>query len=194
MSDDPLARFKAWYAEARGRPEIKDASAFALATADKSGRPAVRMVLLKDCDARGFVFYTNLTSPKASDLVANPRAALCFHWAPLGLQVRIEGSVTPVSAEEADAYFATRPRLSQLGAWASRQSQPMPHRHALATELAKITVRHPLGAPPRPPHWSGFRVAPARYEFWREGAFRHHTRELFQRAPDDRWAHAWLFP
>jgi pyridoxamine 5'-phosphate oxidase len=193
MDADPLIRFDEWYAEARRCTAIQDASALALATADETGRPSVRMVLLKAHDARGFVFYTNLTSPKATDLVGNPWAALCFYWAPLAMQVRIEGKVTPVDAAEADGYFATRARLSQLGAWASRQSQPMPHRHALAMEVTKAAARFPLGAVPRPPHWSGFRVAPERYEFWREGAFRHHTRECFHRS-ENGWNHEWLFP
>jgi pyridoxamine 5'-phosphate oxidase len=193
MSPLPLQLFETWYAEARKHPEIADASAMALATADKTGRPAVRMVLLKQHDARGFVFFTHLTSPKARDLGENARAALCFHWQPLGRQVRIDGPVTRVTDAEADAYFATRPRLSQLGAWASRQSYPMGHRYALEAGVAWAGAQYGAGAVPRPPHWSGFRLAPEHMEFWREGAFRHHERGLYTRT-DAGWEHEWLYP
>ncbi len=195
MQTPPLQLFSNWFTEAKGCVEIADASAMALATADAGGRPSVRMVLLKQFDEQGFVFYTNLESPKACDLAGNPRAALCFHWAPLGRQVRVEGTVTAVEAVEADAYFATRPRLSQLGAWASRQSRAMGHRYALEAAVAWAGARYGSGAVPRPPHWSGFRVVPLRMEFWREGAFRHHERAVYLRTGHGgEWAHEWLYP
>ena len=165
----------------------------ALATADTGGRPAVRMVLLKHADERGFVFYTNLESPKAADLRNNPRAALCFHWPVLERQVRIDGRVGPVSDAEADAYFATRPRLSQLGAWASRQTQPIAGRFVLEQTVAAAALRFPLGAVPRPPYWSGYRVTPEVIEFWHQRPFRHHDRQRFTREGEG-WRHEWLFP
>ena len=189
---DPIAFFQEWFADARNR-EKSDPTAMSLATADPSGRPAVRMVLLKQVDDRGFVFYTNLESPKAVDLRNNPRAALCFHWAVLERQVRIEGRVGPVSDAEADAYFATRPRLSQLGAWASRQTQPIAGRFVLEQAVAAAVLRFPLGAVPRPPYWSGYRVTPEVIEFWHERPFRHHDRQRFTREGDG-WRHEWLFP
>ena len=195
MQTPPLQLFANWFSEAKGHRDVADASAMALATADAGGRPSVRMVLLKQFDERGFVFYTNLESPKARDLAENARAALCFHWAPLARQVRVEGAVTPVEAKEADEYFATRPRLSQLGAWASRQSRPIGHRYALEAAVAWAAAQYGAGEVPRPPHWSGFRVAPERMEFWREGAFRHHERSVYVRAePGGEWAQEWVFP
>jgi pyridoxamine 5'-phosphate oxidase len=193
MTDDPSALFEEWFAEAGKHPEVGDATAMALATADRSGRPAVRMVLLKGVDARGFVFFTNLTSPKARDLDANPQAELCFHWAPLAKQVRVRGRVEPTSATEADAYFATRPRLSQLGAWASVQSAAMPHRFALETAVASAALRFGAGPVPRPPHWSGYRLVPSGMEFWIGRPFRHHERRLFTRT-NKGWDMQWLFP
>jgi len=189
---DPIAFFQEWFADARNR-EKSDPTAMSLATADPSGRPAVRMVLLKQVDDRGFVFYTNLESPKAVDLRNNPRAALCFHWAVLERQVRIEGRVGPVSDAEADAYFATRPRLSQLGAWASRQTQPIAGRFVLEQAVAAAVLRFPLGAVPRPPYWSGYRVTPEVIEFWHQRPFRHHDRQRFTRE-GEAWRHEWLFP
>lgn len=193
MNDDPFALFGEWYRDAQRHEKIADASAMALATADAAGRPAVRMVLLKGWDARGFVFYTNLQSPKAQDLAVNPRAELCFHWAPLTRQVRVHGAVEPTTPEEADAYFATRPRLSQLGAWASAQSTPLPHRLALQTAVAAATMRFGVGVVPRPPHWSGYRVVPESIEFWTERPFRHHDRQRFTRGADG-WTAQGLFP
>jgi pyridoxamine 5'-phosphate oxidase len=191
-AQDPIAFFQEWLADARAR-EKSDSTAMALATADPQGRPAVRMVLLKHVDERGFVFYTNLESPKADDLRDNPRAALCFHWAVLERQVRIAGRVGPVSAAEADAYFATRPRLSQLGAWASRQTQPIAGRFVLEQAVAVAALRFPVGVVPRPPYWSGYRVTPEVIEFWHERPFRHHDRQRFTREGEG-WRHEWLFP
>jgi len=193
MDTGPLQRFEAWYAEANRHPEIKDASAMALATADLEGRPGVRMVLLKQHDERGLVFFTNLTSPKARDLAQNARAALCFYWAPLGRQLRIEGRVSPVGEAEAAAYFETRPRLSQLGAWASQQSAPMAHRFALEAAVAGVALKYGVGKVPRPPHWSGYRLVPECMEFWEEGAFRHHHRVLYRKT-ESGWTETYLFP
>ena len=193
MSEDPITLFKEWLAEARGNPAIADASAMALATADRSGRPAVRMVLLKAVDERGLVFYTNLTSPKARDLNENPQAELCFYWPPLGKQVRVSGAVESVTTREADAYFATRSRLSQLGAWASTQSAPMVHRFELQSAVMAAALRFGTGTVTRPPHWSGYRVVPQHFEFWSERPFRHHERALFTRV-GLRWERQWLFP
>lgn len=189
---DPMRLFQEWLAEARDR-EPDDPTAMALATADATGRPAVRMVLLKQADARGFVFYTNLGSPKSEDLRANPRAELCFHWARLERQVRIFGAVEPVGEEEADAYFASRPRLSQLGAWASRQTKPMNGRYELEQAVAGAALRFGAGLVPRPQFWSGFRVVPAQIEFWHQRPFRHHDRQRFTRIGAT-WHHEWLFP
>lgn len=151
------------------------------------------MVLLKSFDVQGFVFYTNLNSPKAKDLYTNPRASLCLHWAKLERQVRITGRVEPVSEAQADDYFATRPRLSQLGAWASRQSEPMSGRFELEQAVAAATLRFHVGKVPRPPHWSGLRVVPDRMEFWQQRPFRHHDRQVFVRAAAG-WQQQWLFP
>lgn len=189
---DPIAQFHAWFADARAA-EPQDPTAMSVATVGADGRPAVRMVLLKHADERGFVFYTNLTSPKSTALRANPFAALCFHWPKLERQVRISGSVEPATAEEADAYFATRPRLSQLGAWASRQSQPMAGRFELEREIVVAAARFVVGAVPRPPQWSGWRVIPDEIEFWQQRAFRHHDRQRFTR-DGATWRDAWLFP
>lgn len=151
------------------------------------------MVLLKSCDERGFVFYTNIQSAKGRALDANPQAELCFYWAPLGRQVRVNGAVERVSDIEVDAYFATRPRLSQMGAWASEQSAPMPSRFALPPRVAAMVLKFGAAAVPRPPQWSGFRLVPNEMEFWREGLFRHHERRLFTRTSSG-WDEKWLFP
>jgi len=189
---DPIALFHEWFADAR-KAEPCDPTAMSVATADATGRPSVRMVLLKHADERGFVFYTNLESPKSADLRANPRAALCLHWPKLERQVRIDGRAEPVSEAEADAYFATRPRLSQLGAWASRQSRPMAGRFMLEQAVAATALRFPLGAVPRPPFWSGWRVVPECIEFWHQRPFRHHDRQRFTRDGGS-WHMVWLFP
>ncbi len=189
---DLLERFRTWQDEARRAGE-KDPTAMSLATVTPDGGPAVRIVLLKHADERGFVFYTNLESDKAADLRAHPRAALAFHWASLGRQVRLAGRVEAVSADEADAYFATRPRLSQIGAWVSRQSRPMPTPLALEQACAAYALRHPFAAIPRPPFWSGFRVLPERIEFWQERPFRRHDRRLYLPG-DGGWREQRLYP
>jgi pyridoxamine 5'-phosphate oxidase len=189
---DPIAQFNSWLDDA-SHCGIDEPTAMALATAAPGGRPAVRMVLLKHADERGFVFYTNLGSAKAADLKANPRAELCFHWGPLTRQVRISGPVERVADAEADAYFATRPRLSQIGAWASEQSRPMQGYFALEQACARVALRFPIGAVPRPPFWSGYRVVPERIEFWKQKPFRRHERILCTRK-NGAWQEQWLFP
>ncbi len=191
-SEPPVARFQEWLAEARqaGEPEP---TAMALATTDAAGAPHVRMVLLKHADVHGFVFYTNLESPKALELRARPAAALCFFWSLTKRQVRVDGHVEPVSDAEADAYFATRPRLSQVGAWASRQSQPMSGPLQLEQACAAVALRHGFGAIPRPPFWSGFRVVPERIEFWSGKPFRLHER-VRHSLEGGGWRHERLFP
>ncbi len=188
----PFQLFQEWFAEAK-KSEPFDPTAMAVATADATGNPSVRMVLLKHADERGFVFYTNLESPKSNCLRENARAELCFHWPKLERQVRIHGTVEPVTDSEADAYFATRPRLSQLGAWGSRQSQPIAGRFVLEQAVAAMGLKYPLGAVPRPPYWSGWRVVPQTMEFWQSRAFRHHDRRVFTRDADA-WRMQWLFP
>jgi pyridoxamine 5'-phosphate oxidase len=190
---DPLALFATWYAEAAACGAIADHTAMALATADVTGAPDVRMVLLKGFDARGFFFVTHLGSHKAQQLTENPRAALCFHWEPLEKQVRIRGTVEMVSPEEADAYFASRPRESRIGAWASKQSQPLLGRYELEARVAKYTLRYAIGEIPRPPFWSGFRIFPAQIEFWLKQPWRLHERALYTRA-DAGWDRVALYP
>jgi len=189
---DPIAHFKAWLEDA-GQSEPSDPTAMALATADANGVPSLRMVLLKHVSDDGFVFYTNLGSRKARDLAANPNAALCFHWSSLGRQVRVSGPVSRVSDEEADAYFESRGRGSQIGAWASRQSEVMEGPFTLETEVAKMAAKFGVGKVPRPEFWSGFRVRPSRVEFWQHRDSRLHDRLVYH--PDQTgWRTEALFP
>lgn len=193
QNEDPIELFKSWLADAeQSEPEYPNA--MTLATADANGRPSARMVLLKDVDAEGFVFYTNLTSHKGRELQANPQAALVFYWKSLTRQVRVEGAIERVPDAEADAYFASRPRLSQLGAWASKQSQPLEGRFQLEKRVAKYTAKFNVGSVPRPEFWSGFRLVPDRIEFWKEEAFRLHDRTLYARAEGGPWTTEKLFP
>lgn len=192
---DPIALFKQWQADA-AQAKVGDPTAMALATTDAQGRPSVRMVLLKAVDARGFVFYTNLDSPKVAHLHAHPHAALCFHWHAIDRQIRVEGPVEPVTDAEADAYFASRARLSQIGAWASKQSRPMDGYWELEKAVAATMLRYPIGSVPRPPNWSGFRVKPLRIEFWWQKPFRHHQRFAYERpSAGASWGkEQWLYP
>jgi pyridoxamine 5'-phosphate oxidase len=191
---EPFALFARWMEDA-ARSEPNDPNAMALATAGSDGFPDVRMVLLKGFDEAGFVFYTNLESAKSRELRERAQAALAFHWKSLRRQIRIRGIVTSVSDAEADAYFATRPRLAQIGAWASKQSSPLESRLAFEKSVAQVTARFPLGAIPRPPFWSGFRVTPLSMEFWHDRPFRLHDRIAFARDDVDRsWTKTRLYP
>ena len=192
--DDPLALFADWYAEAE-KSEPNDPSAMALATVGPDGTPSCRMVLLKTYDPSGFVFYTNYESRKGSQLLAHPKAALLFHWKSLRRQVRLEGSIVQTTPEEADAYFASRDRGSQIGAWASEQSRSLESRFALEKRVAEFTARHVIGKVPRPPYWSGFRLQPLLIEFWQDGAFRLHDRLEYSRpAAGAPWSTRTLYP
>lgn len=193
-STDPFALLTSWLADAR-RTEINDSNAMTLATIGSDGAPDARIVLLKGHDERGLVFYTNYESRKGEELAVDPRATLVFHWKSLQRQVRVEGRTERVSPEEADAYFASRPRLSKIGAWASDQSRPLAERAELERRLAEAEARFPGDDVPRPPHWSGYRLVPQRFEFWREMPYRLHDRLVFSRsgagAP---WSTSRLFP
>ena len=191
---DPFALFAQWLSQAEAK-EPNDPTALSLATVDADGMPNVRMVLLKGFDAQGFVFYTNFESQKGVELLASQKAAMCFHWKSLRRQVRIRGPVTIVSETEADDYFASRPRGSRIGAWASRQSRPLESKFALEKEVARYTGKYAIGPVPRPPHWSGFRVAPSYVEFWQDGKFRLHDRLIFTRAAHgEAWQVQRFFP
>jgi pyridoxamine 5'-phosphate oxidase len=191
---DPFVLFQEWLKEAESA-EPNDPNAMALATADADGVPDVRMVLLKGADERGFVFYSNADSIKGAELAANPKAALNFHWKSLRKAVRVQGAVARVSDAEADAYFATRPKDSQIGAWASPQSRPMEGRFVFEKAIAEYAVKYALTKVPRPPYWTGWRVTPLRIEFWRDRPFRLHDRLVYTRATADApWRTERLFP
>lgn len=189
---EPFALFAEWLADAT-KSELNDPNALALATVDADGLPDVRMVLLKGLDDRGFVFFTNFESAKGREIIGSMKAAMCFHWKSLRRQVRVRGPVEIVSNEEADAYFASRPRGSRIGAWASKQSRPLESRFALEKAVAEFTARHAIGEIPRPAYWSGFRIVPSQIEFWHDRPFRLHDRVVFTRNGDG-WDKARLYP
>ncbi len=191
--EDPFATFSEWLQEARAK-EPNDPNAVALATVGPDGMPSVRMVLLKGFDEHGFVFYTNLGSQKGRELATNGKAALCFHWKSLQRQVRVQGHVTPVTPDEADAYFKTRARDSRIGAWASIQSTPMEGRWELEKRVASYALKFGLGEIPRPEFWSGFRIAPERLEFWKAHPFRLHERLILTPREDGGWNRQVLYP
>jgi pyridoxamine 5'-phosphate oxidase len=193
MTTDPFALFDTWFAEARAS-EINDSNAMALATTTADGHPSLRMVLLKGHGPNGFIFYTNLDSRKGGELAENPHVALLFHWKSLRRQIRIEGPVAPVADSVADAYFASRSRDSQLGAWASDQSRPLADRETFEARFAEMQARFEGGDVPRPPRWSGWCVTPQRMEFWQDREFRLHERTQFDRTPDGGWTSGLLFP
>ncbi|MDB5397627.1 MAG: pdxH [Rhodospirillales bacterium] len=189
---NPIDVFQEWLAEAIAS-EPNDPTAMCLATADAGGNPSARMVLLKGIDQRGFAFYTNFESRKGRELVVRPRAALCFHWKSLRKQVRVEGRIEPVPSDEADLYFATRTRVSQIGAWASDQSRPLDSRATLEARVAEIEARYEGHPVPRPPNWSGYRVVPEAIEFWKDGLYRLHDRIRFSRSGLE-WLTERLYP
>ncbi|HZB69215.1 MAG TPA: pyridoxamine 5'-phosphate oxidase [Sphingomicrobium sp.] len=193
MTSNPFELFDQWFAEARAA-EPNDPEAMALATADMAGRPSVRMVLLKGHGRDGFVFYTNREGRKGGELAANPNAALMFHWKTLRRQVRIEGTIEDVPDNEADAYYATRTRDSQISAWASDQSRPLDRRETMETRFAEIARKYDGRPVPRPPHWAGFRVKPRRIEFWTDVAHRLHHRRLFVLDDAGTWSEGLLYP
>lgn len=192
QSAEPFALFGQWLEDANSS-ELNDPNAVALASVDSDGMPNVRMVLLKDFDQQGFVFYTNYESTKGNEILGAMKAALCFHWKSLRRQVRVRGNVEKVSADEADAYFASRSRGSRIGAWASAQSRPLESRFALEKSVAEFTARYAIGEIPRPPHWSGLRIKPVSIEFWHDRPFRLHDRVLFERDGDG-WRKTRLYP
>ncbi|WP_432284634.1 pyridoxamine 5'-phosphate oxidase [Aminobacter sp. BA135] len=190
---EPFQLFASWLKDATAS-EPNDPTALALATVDTDGLPDVRMVLLKGFDEHGFVFYTNFESAKGREILATMKAAMCFHWKSLRRQVRVRGPVEIVTDAEADEYFASRPRGSRIGAWASKQSRPLESRFALEKAVAEYTARHVIGEIPRPPHWSGFRIVPSQIEFWHDRPFRLHDRVVFTRTADGGWDKDRLYP
>ena len=194
QSTDPFSLFESWFAEASAS-EPSDPNAMALSTVDGDGLPDVRIVLMKGRDRRGFVFYTNATSAKGRELAGHPRAAANFHWKSLQRQIRLRGEVVGVSAEEADAYYDSRPRPSRIGAWVSQQSQPLVSRAVFEQQMAALEERFGEGAVPRPPHWGGYRIVPSQIEFWQDRPFRLHDRIVFRRStPDGAWEAQRLYP
>lgn len=191
-ASEPYGLFAAWFAEAT-RAEINDPNAMTVATCTPGGLPSARIVLLKDYDSRGFVFYTNRDGRKGGELIQNPHAALLFHWKTLQRQVRVEGAVLPVTDAEADLYYATRARISRLGAWASLQSRPLESRAVLEGRVQEMEARYPGDDIPRPPNWSGFRVIPAQIEFWQDMPFRLHDRRVYSRIAEG-WTQEALYP
>jgi pyridoxamine 5'-phosphate oxidase len=194
LSPDPMEQFRGWFADAEKKMGREWATALCLSTVDLSGAPEGRMVLLKEFDPQGFVFYTNLHSAKGRAIAGHPRAAMTFHWQPLERQVRIQGNTEMVSDAEADAYFHSRPRLSQLGAWASQQSQPLRSRFTLMREVVRFSLKYPLGTIPRPPQWTGIRLKPLKIEFWQAGVNRLHDRFLYEKQAGGVWAVTRLYP
>lgn len=193
LAASPFDQFQAWMAEAE-KAEPKDPNAMIVATATPDGRPSARAILLKGVDDRGFVFYTNKESRKADELAANANVFLLFYWKSLGRQIRIEGTVEHVTDAEADAYYASRPRISRLGAWASQQSRPLPARSVLEERLVEAEQRYPDEDIPRPGYWSGYRVIPVLFEFWQDMPYRLHDRTVYRRAADGTWEQSKLFP
>lgn len=191
-TNDPIAEFKTWLADAEASEPINP-NGVALATSTPDGTPSVRMVLLKGVDERGFVFYTNSNSQKGLELAANPKASLCFYWRSLGKQVRVDGAVEEVSAEEADAYFQTRDRGARIGAWASKQTRPLEGRFDLEKRVAEYTAKFNIGNIPRPDFWTGYRIVPGIIEFWTEQLFRLHDRLVYHRT-EDGWTTERLYP
>ena len=193
-TDDPFGLFSQWFEEAK-KNEVNDPNAMSLATVGEGSKPSVRIVLMKNYDRDGFVFYTNLTSRKGTELAQNPHASLVFHWKTLAKQIRIDGTTEAVSNEEADEYFQTRARISQIGAWASKQSQPLENREQLLEAVKKFETKYKEGDVPRPTHWSGFRLKPTRIEFWQDAEYRLHDRFIFDKISDkDDWTITRLSP